>query len=695
MKKLVFTFLILVQAAFGATCLTVVKSSRQCDLSTNIVDDYTLNPRGFRLKTPTNYAADGTHPLIIAFNGSTSASFPGGGFETTTGWSTKADAVAAALAPAIIYPDSLYGSRFRIERISGDGTTVTVVTKEVHNLGVGDNVSISGTTTFDSTSKSITAVSDAHTFQYLAATITPVLTGFIANVNKSWNNYVQKNIPDFADDVAFINALLAEQLPILNPDRTKIFLVGWSSGAIFSHHYAIERSDLIAAIGSAEGFFATTDQHALGTSASLDTQSVPGAPHTFSAILFGGTSDSTVHNCSDQIRTTFYSRNSMGETPIYLANAMKCSTIPTNLGNNAMCTKGTSAAPSSISCNSTHTTTGVVVTMNAAAHTAVRASGSWVTDGFVANDYVTMHSGFATSAGSWIPTNNGVNCRIASVVALSITFTDAVGTRCNIVDEVTGTGATFYDNLTLVFTMPSSPVSGYGFSTSPPNNGVRWFNLGDPKVFQADCSITGAVSGSTVTTAQLANCWSGPAQAYCTPGAVTVGSTTVEPRPYFPAANNQGAWLATGCADNVQIQAYSLEGGGHSYYAQGNPGSGTITGTIAAAARTLTRSSGNFSNDGFITNMTVLMSGFSIGANNTNCVASSVAATVITFTAACSSLVDEGPTATAAVTLYDLVPMNANLPAGETETDIMWDFFLQHPKASRSGYKQEIRGIKH
>lgn len=74
--------------------------------------------------------------------------------------------------------------------------------------------------------------------------------------------------------------------------------------------------------------------------------------------------------------------------------------------------------------------------------------------------------------------------------------------------------------------------------------------------------------------------------------------------------------------------------------------SGTITCTVAASAKTFTRSTGSFITDGFKVGQSITTSGFVNGGNNGTFTITGVTATVITCSGA-AGLVDESNTATA------------------------------------------------
>jgi polyhydroxybutyrate depolymerase len=92
---------------------------------------------------------------------------------------------------------------------------------------------------------------------------------------------------DFADDVGFLRQLIDALQTSVGPDRKRIYVTGFSAGALMSHRMGVQASDLVAAIGSVEGtlFSSTTPQ------------TVPSALGPVSVIALHGDQDPTVHYC--------------------------------------------------------------------------------------------------------------------------------------------------------------------------------------------------------------------------------------------------------------------------------------------------------------------------------------------------------------------------------------------------------------
>lgn len=92
---------------------------------------------------------------------------------------------------------------------------------------------------------------------------------------------------DFTDDVAFLRQLINTLQTNVGPDPKKIYVTGFSAGALMSDRMGVEASDLVAAIGPVEGALFS------GTS----SQPVPSAIGPVSVIVLHGDSDNTVHYC--------------------------------------------------------------------------------------------------------------------------------------------------------------------------------------------------------------------------------------------------------------------------------------------------------------------------------------------------------------------------------------------------------------
>lgn len=97
-------------------------------------------------------------------------------------------------------------------------------------------------------------------------------------------------VNDFTDDVGFLRQLIDTLQANVGPDRKKIYVTGFSAGALMSHRMGVEASDLVAAIGSVEG--------TLFSSATPET--VPSALGPVSVIVLHGDQDPVVHYCGSQ-----------------------------------------------------------------------------------------------------------------------------------------------------------------------------------------------------------------------------------------------------------------------------------------------------------------------------------------------------------------------------------------------------------
>ena len=92
---------------------------------------------------------------------------------------------------------------------------------------------------------------------------------------------------DFADDVGFLRQLITTLQTNVEPDPKRIYVTGFSAGALMSHRFGVQASDLVAAIGSVEG--------ALFSEAT--PQPVPSALGPVSVIELHGDQDDVVHYC--------------------------------------------------------------------------------------------------------------------------------------------------------------------------------------------------------------------------------------------------------------------------------------------------------------------------------------------------------------------------------------------------------------
>ena len=92
---------------------------------------------------------------------------------------------------------------------------------------------------------------------------------------------------DYADDVSFLRQLINLLQSNVAPDPKKIYVTGFSAGALMSHRMGVQASDLVAAIGSVEGTLFSTS----------DPQPVPAAVGPVSVIELHGDQDNVVHYC--------------------------------------------------------------------------------------------------------------------------------------------------------------------------------------------------------------------------------------------------------------------------------------------------------------------------------------------------------------------------------------------------------------
>jgi len=95
---------------------------------------------------------------------------------------------------------------------------------------------------------------------------------------------------DFTDDVGFLRQLIDTLQANLGPDPKRIYVTGFSAGALMSHRLGVQASDLVAAIGSVEGTL----------SSSTTPQTVPAALGPVSVIALHGDQDPTVRYCGSQ-----------------------------------------------------------------------------------------------------------------------------------------------------------------------------------------------------------------------------------------------------------------------------------------------------------------------------------------------------------------------------------------------------------
>ena len=86
---------------------------------------------------------------------------------------------------------------------------------------------------------------------------------------------------DFTDDVGFLRQLIGLLQSTVAPDPKKIYVAGFSAGALMAQRMGVQGADLVAAIGPVEGTL----------SSSSDPQSVPAAVGAVSVIELHGDQD--------------------------------------------------------------------------------------------------------------------------------------------------------------------------------------------------------------------------------------------------------------------------------------------------------------------------------------------------------------------------------------------------------------------
>ena len=92
---------------------------------------------------------------------------------------------------------------------------------------------------------------------------------------------------DFTDDVGFLRQLISTLQSNVAPDPKKIYMTGFSAGALMSHRFGVQASDLVAAIGPVEGTLFST----------ANPQPVPSAVGPVSVIELHGDQDDVVRYC--------------------------------------------------------------------------------------------------------------------------------------------------------------------------------------------------------------------------------------------------------------------------------------------------------------------------------------------------------------------------------------------------------------
>jgi polyhydroxybutyrate depolymerase len=121
---------------------------------------------------------------------------------------------------------------------------------------------------------------------------------------------------DFTDDVGFLRQLIQLIQDNVGPDPKKIYVTGFSAGALMAHRMGVQASDLVAAIGPVEGTL----------SSSATPQTVPSALGPVSVIVLHGDQDPVVHYCGSSTDA------SQEESFNYWAgtSANSCSTVDTS-----------------------------------------------------------------------------------------------------------------------------------------------------------------------------------------------------------------------------------------------------------------------------------------------------------------------------------------------------------------------------
>jgi len=94
---------------------------------------------------------------------------------------------------------------------------------------------------------------------------------------------------DFADDMSFLRQLIQTLKTNVGPDPKKIYVAGFSAGALMAHRMGVQAADLVAAIGSVEGTLVS----------STTPQTVPAALGPVSVIAMHGDQDKTVRYCGN------------------------------------------------------------------------------------------------------------------------------------------------------------------------------------------------------------------------------------------------------------------------------------------------------------------------------------------------------------------------------------------------------------
>jgi polyhydroxybutyrate depolymerase len=92
---------------------------------------------------------------------------------------------------------------------------------------------------------------------------------------------------DFTDDVGFLRQLINTLQTNVGADPKRIYVTGFSAGALMSHRLGVQASDLVAAIGAVEGTLFS----------SATSQTVPSALGPVSVIVLHGDQDTTVRYC--------------------------------------------------------------------------------------------------------------------------------------------------------------------------------------------------------------------------------------------------------------------------------------------------------------------------------------------------------------------------------------------------------------
>jgi polyhydroxybutyrate depolymerase len=98
------------------------------------------------------------------------------------------------------------------------------------------------------------------------------------------------------DDVGFLRQLINTLQANLHPDPKKVYVTGFSVGGYMAHRAGVQLSDLVAAIGVAEG--------TLSAIAPGDTRTVGATTAPVSVLILHGDQDSAIPYCGDSTATS-------------------------------------------------------------------------------------------------------------------------------------------------------------------------------------------------------------------------------------------------------------------------------------------------------------------------------------------------------------------------------------------------------